>query len=100
MKTEHQIEALQRARSGNSALNYQAILSGFMAKGIPSSEIIPRENVLTYGAWQAIGRQVSKGQKGVKVLSWIRTVDKKTGLETMKPVSATVFHVSQTEVKK
>ena len=99
MKTEHQIEALQRARSGNSALNYQAILSGFMAKGIPSSEIIPRENVLTYNAWQAINRQVRKGEKGVKVVSWIKTTDK-AGLEVMRPTSATVFHLSQTEVIK
>ena len=98
MKTEHQIEALERARSGNSALNYQAILSGFMAKGIPSSEIIPRENVLTYNAWQAINRQVRKGEKGVKVVSWIRTTDK-NGLEVMRPTSATVFHLSQTEAK-
>jgi hypothetical protein len=99
MKTEHQQDALMRARSGNSALNYQAIITGFMAKGIPSSAIIPRENVLTYGAWQAIGRQVLKGQKGVKVVSWIKTTDK-TGAETMRPTSATVFHVSQTEIKK
>jgi len=99
MKTEHQQDALMRARSGNSALNYQTILSGFMAKGIPSSAIIPRENVLTYGAWQAIGRQVRKGEKGVKVVSWIKTIDK-NGLEVMRPTSATVFHLSQTEVKK
>ena len=99
MKTEHQQDALMRARSGSSALNYQAIITGFMAKGIPSSAIIPRENVLTYGAWQAIGRQVLKGQKGVKVVSWIKTTDK-TGAETMRPTSATVFHVSQTEIKK
>lgn len=99
MKTEHQQDALLRARSGNSALNYQAILSGFMAKGIPSSEIIPRENVLTYNAWQAINRQVRKGEKGVKVVSWIKIIDK-TGAETMRPTSATVFHLSQTEVKK
>ena len=99
MKTEYQIDALLRARSGNSALNYQAILSGFMAKGIPSSEIIPRENVLTYNAWQAINRQVRKGEKGVKVVSWIKTTDK-NGLEVMRPTSATVFHLSQTEVKK
>jgi hypothetical protein len=99
MKTEHQQDALMRARSGNSALNYHAIITGFIAKGIPSSAIIPRENVLTYGAWQAIGRQVLKGQKGVKVVSWIKTTDK-TGAEIMRPTSATVFHITQTEVKK
>jgi antirestriction protein ArdC len=99
MKTEYQQEALTRARSGNSALNYQTIITGFVAKGIPSSAIIPRENVLTYGAWQAINRQVRKGEKGVKVVSWIKTIDK-AGLEVMRPTSATVFHVSQTEIKK
>jgi antirestriction protein ArdC len=99
MKTEHQQDALMRARSGNSALNYQAIIAGFIAKGIPSSAIIPRENVLTYGAWQAINRQVRKGEKGVKVVSWIKTTDK-SGLEVMRPTSATVFHITQTEVKK
>jgi len=75
MKTEHQQDALNRARAGNSMLNYQAILAGFSARGIPSSEIIPRENVLTYNAWQAIGRQVKKGEKGVKVISWIKTTE-------------------------
>jgi hypothetical protein len=99
MKSEYQQEALQRARGNNSMLNYETIIRGFIAKGIPSSAIIPRENVLTYGAWQAINRQVKKGEKGVKVISWIKTTDK-TGAETMRPTSATVFHVSQTEIKK
>ena len=99
MKSEYQQEALQRARGNNSMLNYETIIRGFMAKGIPSSAIIPRENVLTYGAWQAINRQVRKGEKGVKVVSWIKTIDK-NGLEEMRPTSATVFHLSQTEVKK
>jgi antirestriction protein ArdC len=99
MKTEHQQDALNRARSGNSMLNYQAILAGFTAKGIPAADIIPRENVLTYNAWQAIGRQVKKGEKGIKVISWIKTTDK-TGAESMRPISATVFHISQTEESK
>ena len=99
MKTEYQQEALQRARGNNSMLNYQTIITGFIAKGIPSSAIIPRENVLTYGAWQAIGRQVRKGEKGIKVVSWIKTTDK-NGIESTRPTSATVFHVSQTEIKK
>jgi len=99
MKTEYQQEALNRARGNNSMLNYQTIIAGFMAKGIPPSEIIPRENVLTYNAWQAINRQVRKGEKGVKVVSWIKTIDK-NGLEVMRPTSATVFHLSQTEIKR
>jgi len=96
MKAEYQQEALQRAKSGNSALNYQAILAGFTSRGIPSDEIVPRENVLTYNAWKAIGRQVKKGEKGIKVVSWIKMTDK-TGGETMRPTSATVFHISQTQ---
>lgn len=96
MKTEYQQESLQRARSGNSMLNYQAILAGFTSRGIPSGDIIPRENVLTYNAWKALGRQVKKGEKGIKVISWIKMTDK-TGSETMRPTSATVFHISQTQ---
>ena len=60
MNNIHAQEALSRARGNTSGLNYQTIFAGFMARGIPSSEIIPRENVLTYKAWQAIGRQVKK----------------------------------------
>lgn len=99
MKTEQQQDALIRARTGNSMLNYQAILAGFTAKGIPAADIIPRENVLTYDAWQAIGRQVKKGEKGVKVISWKKMTDK-TGSEKIRPAPATVFHISQTEESK
>jgi antirestriction protein ArdC len=99
MKIEYQQEALNRARGNNSMLNYETIIRGFIAKGIPSSAIIPRENVLTYGAWQAINRQVRKGEKGVKVVSWIKTTDK-NGIESTRQTSATVFHVSQTEIKE
>ena len=96
MNNIHAQEALSRARGNTSGLNYQTIFTGFMARGIPSSEIIPRENVLTYKAWQAIGRQVKKGEKGVRVTTWIRYTDK-TGQEVVKPQSAYVFHISQTE---
>jgi antirestriction protein ArdC len=98
MKTEQQQDALNRARTGNSMLNYQAILAGFTAKGIPAADIIPRENVLTYDAWQAIGRQVKKGEKGIKVISWKKMIDK-TGTEKIRPAPATVFHITQTEGK-
>ena len=54
-------EALSRARGGMSLVNYATIIREFGARGIPESEIIPRENVLTYAAWQALGRQVCKG---------------------------------------
>ena len=96
---EYQQDALNRARTGNSMLNYQAILAGFTAKGIPSSEIIPRENVLTLPAWNALGRKVKKGETGIKVTSWIRYTDK-LGQEQVRPTSGTVFHISQTEIYK
>jgi hypothetical protein len=94
-------ESLTRAVQGQSFSNYPAIIHGFMARGIPESEIIPRENVFTYNAWRALGRQVRKGEHGVKVLTFITTskTDKQTGKEEVsrRPWSSTVFHVSQTD---
>jgi hypothetical protein len=43
-------EALSRATTGQSMSNYPTIYGGFIAKGIPESEIKPRENVFTYNA--------------------------------------------------
>ena len=43
-------EALSRAVSGQSLSNFRAIFAGFAAKGIPESEIKPRENVFTFDA--------------------------------------------------
>jgi hypothetical protein len=34
--------------------NYPTIYGGFKEKGIPESEIKPRENVFTYKAWRAL----------------------------------------------
>ena len=97
-KQLQQLESLQRAKNGDSLLNYPSIMTGFIAKGINPSDIIPRENVFTYNAWKALGRQVSKGQNGVKVVTWIDAHDKTTGLPTTWCRSSTVFHVSQTEL--
>jgi antirestriction protein ArdC len=84
--------------------NYPAIFTGFMAKGIPEADIRPRDNVFTYEAWRALGRQVRKGEHGVKVCTFIECgkveVDDKTGKETQpyrRPWTTTVFHLSQTE---
>jgi hypothetical protein len=43
-------ESLNRAISGQSFSNFPAIFRGFTTKGIPESEIKPRENVFTYQA--------------------------------------------------
>ena len=95
-KQLQQMESLQRAKNGDSLLNYPNIINGFIAKGISPSEIIPRENVFTYNAWKALGRQVNKGEHGVKVVTWIDATDKVTGNPTKLCRKSTVFHVSQT----
>lgn len=95
-------EALTRAVSGQSYSNFPAIFQGFAAKGIPESEIKPRENVFTFEAWKALGRYVRKGEHGVKVLTFIETFSKETDPDTSgrkiirRPWTTTVFHVSQT----
>src|SRR5881392_2223709 len=103
-----QQDALGRAIGNQSTMNYGAIFQGFMEKGIPESDILPRENVFTYHAWRALGRQVRRGEHGVKVTTFV-PMDKKTGEtdpetgeEKKTPIgrrawTATVFHVSQTD---
>ena len=103
MKSETAQAALVRAQSGQSLMNYQAIISGFIEKGISPDQITPRENVLTYNAWLALGRQVRKGEHGVKVVTFIpmsKIVHDETGdkVESWRsPRSTTVFHISQTD---
>jgi hypothetical protein len=104
-KTEIQAEALSRAAGGQSLTNWPAIFAGFMAKGIPESEILPRENVFTYHAWRALGRQVRRGEHGVKVTTWVSLKDKREespdelskARRGKMPWCATVFHISQTD---
>ncbi len=103
-----QQEALSRATGGRTAGNYPAIFAGLMAKGIPEAEITPRVNVFTYDAWRALGRQVRKGEHGVKVATIIRTTRKErddaTGQDversSSRPWTTTVFHVSQTDLSE
>ncbi len=96
-----QVEALSRAVNGLSLGNYPAIFAGFMAKGVPESEIRPRENVFTYQAWRALGRQVRRGEHGVKVLTFVEMTkeNEETGEKKpfRRPWTTTVFHISQTD---
>jgi len=112
-REQMQQEALSWAVGGQALTNWPAILHGFMAKGIPESDIRPRENVFTYHAWRALGRQVRRGEHGVKVLTFVSIkgkedkdgvatndvdcTDKPKGGATRRPWSATVFHISQTD---
>jgi hypothetical protein len=105
---EKQQEALHNARYGRSWANYPAIIQGFIDKGIPEQDILPRENVFTFHAWKALGRRVKKGEHGVKVCTWVpmeKTVEQQTEdgqaekktVTSRRPWMTTVFHVSQTE---
>jgi hypothetical protein len=112
-KEEMQQEALTRAANGQSFTNWPTIIAGFAAKGIPESDILPRENVFTYHAWRALGRQVRRGEHGVKVVTFVscKRKEDKDGVATndvdgtdkpnrgafRRPWTATVFHVSQTD---
>lgn len=100
-----EIEALNRALNNISFFNYASIVYGFSWKGIEHSEVIPRENVFTYNAWKALGRQVQKGEKGVKIIT-MKLGDKKdsngnkTGEKYKFFGNVTVFHISQTKGTK
>jgi len=110
-KEQMQAEALSRAVGGQSLSNWPAIVAGFAAKGIPEHDIRPRENVFTYHAWLALGRQVRRGEHGVKVVTFVSVKGKeeKDGVATnevdgtekrrgyRRPWTATVFHLTQTD---
>ena len=61
--------------------------------------------MLTYRAWRELGRQVRKGERGVRLQVWLTKPEEKdaSGKVTRKtrtfPKYTTVFHVSQTDAK-
>lgn len=103
--SEVQAQSLDRAKNGTSLTNYPIIIAGFSAMGIDESEIKPRNNVFTYQAWRAQGRQVRKGVHGVRICTFIpvdvKEKDEKTDTVKIKTVNkrrnTTVFHISQTD---
>lgn len=94
-------KALRNAVTNDSIANYGPIIAGFMDKGINAEDITPRVNVFTFHAWRALGRTVRKGERGVRVGSWIECTkkDKETGEEAAvkRSIATTVFHISQTD---
>lgn len=94
-------ESLGRAVTGHSLANDLIVYTEFSARGI---DAIPRVNVFTYSGWLAKGRQVRKGEHGVKITTYIpvRKRDSETGelSESLRPRVCTVFHVSQTEARE
>lgn len=98
--TTHAAEALARARTGRPGINDAIVMNAFRERGIPLADIDPRGNCLTFWAWKALGRHVRKGEHGVAVLTWIPAYVTKDGERTadgVRPRSATVFHVTQTD---
>ena len=87
--------------------NFGLIFSGFMAMDIPEDQIRPRENVFTWGAWKAKGRQPRRDERDnfVTVNTWrpvfgdVQQRDGSTrkGKTGMVPTTARVYHESQTE---
>jgi hypothetical protein len=85
-------EALIRAREGKSHYNDSKIISYFTAKGIAPADIKPRENCLTFKAWNALGKVVKKGEHGAKCLVFSKDNAGKT-----RVFVTVVFHESQVE---
>src|SRR4051794_10562337 len=75
-KEQMQQESLSRAVAGQSFTNWPAIIRGFVAMGVAEYDIRPRENVFTYHAWRALGRQVRRGEHGVKVVTFVAVQSK------------------------
>jgi hypothetical protein len=95
-------QARARIAQGSSDNDILAI-HAFAARGVPPEEILPRENVFTFAAWEGTGRKVAKGATGVPVVTWVpRNAkngddddgEKKTG--GMMRRTARLFHISQT----
>ena len=101
--TTIQNEALSNARNNASISNYPAIFDGFMDKGIAETDIEPRVNVFTFHAWKALGRQVRKGEHGIRIVTWITCRARKENQEDdqsdtyRRPKATTVFHITQTD---
>jgi antirestriction protein ArdC len=90
-------DSLSRAKCGTSMANDLAVIHGFAARGINAT---PREDVFTYQAWLALGRQVRKGEKSLKISTWKPCSKKKpdgTTEQYVIPWNAAVFHISQTD---
>lgn len=104
MKNQAQLnDALNRAVNGTSTSNHSLIMKGFTDKGIPAANILPRENVLTYAGWLALGRVVKKGEKGVRIsvgIDCYKKLDEEGNqkVPVRKWKDAYVFHISQTKL--
>ena len=96
---QRQTEALNRALNNSSPTNEATVIDEFARRGI--YDALPRVNVFTYQAWQKLGRQVRRGQHGVRIVTYIpcksKPDDNGERQSFRRPKKVTVFHVSQTD---
>lgn len=104
MTKAREMEALRRAETGSSARNDAIVIEAFRQRGFHG--VVPRRDALTYHAWRAKDRQVRRGEKGVRIVTWVpigkAELDPVTGQEQprkKRPKYASVFHVSQTDAR-
>jgi hypothetical protein len=84
-------QSYNRAITGQSVQNDLIVIREFKNRGIGAT---PRVDVFTYNIWKfQKGRQVVKGEKSVKVRTFIE--DEKT--RKTRCSTACLFHISQTE---
>ena len=107
-------EALERIQSLSCPKSEIAVQIHFSERGIDPSDIHPRQNVLTFNAWRALGRTVRKGERGFSFTAWVPINGKQTKADEssddsetesgkrsgkggrLKPRRTTVFHECQT----
>ena len=102
-KIERAADAYNRAVNSTSVQNELIVIQEFAKRGITAT---PRKDVWTYDVWLHIRdnlngkekRQVRKGEQSVKVRTMYE--EKKNGVKTgkLKPATACLFHISQTDV--
>lgn len=88
------LEALARVQSRVVSANDVRVIEAFAERGIVAT---PRVDVFTYKAWFALGRQVRRGEKSVRVTVWLPVPDKDGTKGRMIARTAYVFHKSQTD---
>lgn len=101
MTTQTKINAnhsYNKAVSGASIMNDLKVISYFETQGILAH---PRQDVFTFGVWKhKFNRVVKRGQKGVKITTFIPRENKTNGKKQVFPRTVSVFHYSQTEELK
>lgn len=88
---------LHNAVTRESELNYQRIMEGFAQHGINEVAIIPRINVFTKYAWEALGYRVRESEKynGVTVETMRFFTDKATQERKSYMKKTKVWHITQ-----